>query len=169
MGITLLTKDDQRAIQRLFKTVTQVLREKGIHQWDRFYPNRFVIGNDLKQLHLYGIKHAKDVLAVVTVDQHQSKNYQTLSWHGEEEQAACIHRLAVHPAYQGNSLGKQLLAFAEEQAKKDGCRSIRLDVFSANPSAIAMYQKAGYEKRGQIAYPFRKHPYYCFEKSLNES
>ena len=48
-----------------------------------------------------------------------------------------------------------------------GYTSIRLDAYTANTKAISMYERANYSTIGQIQYPFRKHPYQCFEKMLN--
>lgn len=156
MNIVRLTKADKGSILSLFKAVTRELQKREIKQWDRFYPNRFVIGKDLKQQHLFGMKENNKVIAVITLDRNQSGKYQTISWKVEAEKVGCIHRFAVHPDHQGKGVGKQLLQFAEEQAQREGLQSIRLDVFSANPSAISMYEKAGYQKRGQIFFPFRK-------------
>ncbi|WP_246309895.1 GNAT family N-acetyltransferase [Paenibacillus alginolyticus] len=80
---------------------------------------------------------------------------------------ACIHRLAIHPEYQGRGLGKVLLKFAEQYALDQLCTSVRLDVFSTNNTAVRMYQRAGYVLIGTIRFPFRHEPYYCFEKILN--
>lgn len=166
MNITRLSEADKGYILSLFKAVTAELQKSGIKQWDRFYPNRFVIGKDLKEQHLFGVKEKGQVIAVITVDQNQSEKYQTIIWEDNAEKAGCIHRLAVHPEHQGKGIGKQLLQFAEKQVRREGLQCIRLDVFSSNPSAISMYEKAGYQKRGQIFFPFRKKPYFCFEKRI---
>ena len=147
MNITRLSEADKGHILSLFKAVTAELRKGGIKQWDRFYPNRFVISKDLKEQHLFGVKEKGQVIAVITVDRNQSEKYQTVIWEDDAEKAGCIHRLSVHPEYQGKGIGKQLLQFAEEQVRREGLQSVRLDVFSSNPSAISMYEKAGYQKK----------------------
>ncbi|MEW9702685.1 GNAT family N-acetyltransferase [Paenibacillus sp. SI8] len=63
-------------------------------------------------------------------------------------------------------MGKKLLIFAEEQARARGCTSIRLDAYTANPTALQMYERAGYSKVGLIRYPLRKEPYQCYEKKM---
>ena len=52
----------------------------------------------------------------------------------------------------------------EEEAKKEGASSIRLDVFTKNPRAVKLYEQAGYEYAGD-AY-FRKGKFSLMEKLL---
>jgi len=102
------------------------------------------------------------------LDQNQADGYKSIPWESENSSASCIHRLAVHPDYQGKGMGKRLLQFAENKALHDGSTSIRLDVYSANPTAVAIYEKAGYLNKGEITFPLRKQPYICMEKQLLE-
>jgi ribosomal protein S18 acetylase RimI-like enzyme len=139
------------------------------YQWDRFYPNRFVISGDVKRGAVFGIRDGVKVIGAVVVDRRQSGRYDGLPWCDRIGDPACIHRLAVHPAYQGQGLGKRLLQFAEEQARSAGGTSIRLDVFTGNPAAVGMYRRAGYAEVGAIRYPMRKAPYLCFGKPLSQT
>lgn len=166
MTIVALNSKDKKEVMFLFRSVTQHLQQQGIHQWDRYYPNRFVIASDLKKNNLFGIKIDEQVVAVVVLDTKQSSKYTALKWSDRQGEHACIHRLAVHPNYQGRGLGKRLLRFAESLAVEQGKSSIRLDVYTRNASALGMYSRAGYEQRGEVLFPFRKMPYMCFEKLL---
>lgn len=157
---------DRRSVVDLYKSVTNHLLKNGNDQWDRFYPNVFIIRNDLKKENLYGVKVEDVIIAAVVVDENQSGKYNLVNWLDQKGKPACIHRLAVHPKYQGKGLGKALLKFAEEKAIMNGCSSIRLDVYSANPEALGMYRRAEYKETGVITFPLRKLPYYCFEKVL---
>ncbi|MEK3910597.1 N-acetyltransferase [Paenibacillus sp. FSL H7-0331] len=65
-------------------------------------------------------------------------------------------------------LGSKLLRFAEVYIASYGYTSIRLDVYAENAAALGMYQRGGYSERGNVRYPFRKVPYFCFEKVLNK-
>jgi ribosomal protein S18 acetylase RimI-like enzyme len=81
----------------------------------------------------------------------------------------CLSCMAVHPNHQGKGIGKKLLKFAEDYARNQGFSSIRLDVYTENPSAVSLYEKAGYKEKGEVTFPFRKVPYKCFEKVLKGS
>ena len=80
-----------------------------------------------------------------------------------------IHAFAISPAMQGLSQGKYLLAFCEDVAKKRGCNSIRIDVFSENSASLKFWERSGYSFRGEIRFaskPAGHQRYFCYEKSL---
>ncbi|WP_308637356.1 GNAT family N-acetyltransferase [Paenibacillus silvisoli] len=166
MEIVRLTKEDVKSLVLLYREATVSLRKTGIRQWDRFYPNRFVIGADVRRGTVFGIREEGNVIGAIVVDRRQSGRYGNLRWRDETGEPACIHRLAVYPLCQGRGIGRRLLRFAEEHARSAGGSSIRLDVYSGNDGAVGMYRRAGYSEVGVIRFPMRKVPYYCFEKLL---
>lgn len=153
-------------VKQFYAEITSDLRKKGIDQWDRFYPNRFVMKNDLKNGTLFGIKEENHLIGAIVLDTNESKQYLKLQWEDQSGGPLIIHRLAVHPFHQGKGIGKKLLNFAEEYALKKGHTSIRMDVYSQNPEAVRMYERAGYQIRGSVRFPLRKVPYLCFEKII---
>lgn len=153
-------------MKQFYTKITDHLKKKRIFQWDRFYPNRFVIKDDIKKGNLYGIFEEDQLVAAITLDANGSKRYEQVKWEDFNGYPLIVHRLAVHPYYQGKGFGKILLGFAEESARKNKHTSIRFDVFSENPVAVRLYEKAGYVERGEIHFPFRKAPYKCFEKTV---
>ncbi len=164
MDIVTLKSDDVRAVLDVLKSVTKGLQAEGIKQWDRFYPNRFVVKRDLAIGSLYGIRYLEQIIALVTINGEQSKQYKGILWKDTAGNPAVIHRLAVHPEARGRGLGKRMLQFAEQTARQKDHSSIRLDVYSGNPKAVALYTGHGYERKGEITFPFRKLPYICMEK-----
>ncbi|MFC0211049.1 GNAT family N-acetyltransferase [Paenibacillus chartarius] len=166
MNIVSASNHQIGVIMRLFRSVTRHLRKKGVYQWDLFYPNRWVVSKDVKNKQMYVAMRDQLCVGAVVINEEQSAQYDSLPWQEGGGRPAVIHRLAVHPEHQGQGIGKQLLYFAEEQARAQGCTSIRLDAYTANPAALQMYERAGYSKVGLIRYPFRKEPYQCYEKKL---
>ncbi|MFJ7726774.1 GNAT family N-acetyltransferase [Neobacillus sp. NPDC097160] len=164
MEIQAIELIELKAVIRFYAEITADLRRKGINQWDRFYPNRFIVKSDIKMGNLFGLSTDKKIIGAVAVDTNESKKYRELKWEDEDGKPLMIHRLAVHPDYQGKGYGKQLLQFAEDYSLRNGYSSIRLDVFSLNSGAVKMYERAGYQERGMIRFPFRTAPYKCFEK-----
>ena len=55
-----------------------------------------------------------------------------------------ISDVAVAPGMDGRGIGGRLLAFAEEWARRHGCRFITLGVFPGNERARALYERHGF-------------------------
>jgi ribosomal protein S18 acetylase RimI-like enzyme len=166
MEIHSIGLEESKSVNQLYAEITSDLRKKGVKQWDRFYPNRFIIKADINKGNLFGIMAGEKVVGAVVLDTNESKKYQDLKWEDGKGRPLIIHRLGVHPLYQGKGYGKQLLQFAENYAQLNEYTSIRLDVFSFNPGALKMYERAGYQERGEIRFPFRSAPYKCYEKII---
>jgi ribosomal protein S18 acetylase RimI-like enzyme len=77
-----------------------------------------------------------------------------------------IHRLSVHPEFQGKGVAKEILKFIEACAFENNYSSIRLDAYSGNERALKLYENFGYKKAGQFMYPKRDLPFYCYEKNI---
>jgi len=93
--------------------------------------------------------------------------YSKVKWITPNNKNIYLHRLAVHPNYQGKGYAKQLMNFSFVFAQKNNFISIRLDTFSGNPFNNIFYPKFGFKKLGKIY--FRKQsdkPFYCFEKII---
>jgi GNAT superfamily N-acetyltransferase len=66
---------------------------------------------------------------------------------------------AVKPKLQGAGLGKQLLTFAEEQARTLwNCREMAMTVVSIRAELIAFYERRGYRQTATKPFPFDKEP-----------
>jgi ribosomal protein S18 acetylase RimI-like enzyme len=69
------------------------------------------------------------------------------------EPALELHRVYVYQARQGIGVGRILLAWAIERARRRGAKNLFLGVWESNDRAIAMYESRGFENVG--AYQFR--------------
>ncbi|WP_165971965.1 GNAT family N-acetyltransferase [Paenibacillus piri] len=167
MIISQIEMNDYPAVLALFKAVKTELGKHNNDQWKWIYPNRFTHKTDIGNGAMYGLKEGGALLAVVTVDSLQNRKYEHFPWKDRSGRSACIQRLAVHPREQGRGLGKKLLHYAEQTAISQGFTSIRIEVYETNASAIALYDKNGYEHVGEVRYPMRKSAYITMEKQLN--
>jgi GNAT superfamily N-acetyltransferase len=59
-------------------------------------------------------------------------------------EAAYVHRLAVRRAWAGAGTSDELLSFAAAEAKRNGCRYLRLDCIAARPKLRAIYERHGF-------------------------
>jgi len=58
--------------------------------------------------------------------------------------------LSVQPAQQNTGIGKQLLAAADDYARRQHCDRIHITVISARPELLAWYERHGYRRTGEI-------------------
>lgn len=66
-------------------------------------------------------------------------------WSGTDAES-----LAVHPDYLGTGVGREIMAFIIETAKRTQMKAIRLDVYEKNIPAISMYRGCGFECIGNV-------------------
>jgi putative acetyltransferase len=59
-----------------------------------------------------------------------------------------LKRMFVSPAARGAGAGKAMLKFLEDSAAQRGCRLFRLETGIHQPEALALYERAGYARRG---------------------
>ncbi|WP_027007536.1 GNAT family N-acetyltransferase [Conexibacter woesei] len=60
-----------------------------------------------------------------------------------------VNNVAARPDLQGQGLGRDLLAFAEDEARRRGFAEIRLHTNAAMADNILMYPKLGYTETGR--------------------
>ena len=63
--------------------------------------------------------------------------------------AMFVENVAVHPRYQGQGLGRRLMAFAEEQARAADLPEVRLYTNEAMTHNLAFYRRLGFEETGR--------------------
>jgi len=68
----------------------------------------------------------------------------------KKHKCAEIEHVLVNPKYQGTGIGKELMKFAEKQAKKQGIKSLKLHVRCKNKRAFALYKKCGFNEHAYI-------------------
>jgi len=82
---------------------------------------------------------------------------------GYEGHRGWINYLAVHPDYQRNGFGKEIMLEIEKRLKAKGCPKINLQIRATNANVISFYQKIGFLDDnviglGKILYEDEKYP-----------
>ena len=134
----------------MYKSCVEGMLANNIDQWDKSYPNKDIIMQDLiAQTYFIVIEH-NIIIAGINIDQNQDKTYLPLKWKDKKNQFLVVHRLAVKEFFWGKGIGKSLMIFTEKLAIKKGLNSIRLDTYSGNPKAMNFYKRIGYNEVGTI-------------------
>lgn len=154
----------QGEVMALLEDVKKNMAEQGIDQWDELYPNERDIMSDIKDGTLTLVRQGGSLAAIYTLNRHQDNAYKFGNFKDTSDGYLVLHRLCVHPDNQHTGIAAAALKHIEEEAKKEGVSSIRLDVFTKNPRAVKLYEQAGYEYAGD-AY-FRKGRFSLMEKLL---
>ena len=158
------TLNDLDAITTLIHEAVLNMEQQGIHQWDEIYPTTDDFKTDILSHTLY-VGLINDQLAVVyTLSRDYDEAYNTGNWQKPNEDFYVIHRLCVNLHFQHQGIAKQTMSYIHKQTLSLGASSIRLDVFSKNPYALALYNTCGYKKVGD-AY-WRKGHFYLMETYL---
>jgi len=155
---------DLSSLEALTAACLVQMRAQGIEQWDEIYPDGPVIAQDIATGTLHVLDGPEGIIGCVTVDRRPDPLWQGLRWSADGVPFAAVHRLMVRPSFQGRGLAKRLMLHAEVNAREQGCRSIRLDAFTKNPAALALYQGLGYRLTGTAL--MRKGEFVGFEKLL---
>ncbi|HET8574233.1 MAG TPA: GNAT family N-acetyltransferase [Edaphocola sp.] len=153
-------------IYEIVENCKAALQSGGIFQWTDHYPTLQIIQNDIESGHLYQIQSGKDILGIINISAIQEEEYKNINWSYPVDTSLVIHRLAIDPKHQGQGFAQKLMTFAENYGKQRGFHSIRLDAYSQNTRVLRFYDKRAYAKRGEIYFPGRDLPFYCYEKQL---
>jgi ribosomal protein S18 acetylase RimI-like enzyme len=164
VNIRLAHPDEIEDVLTVVKAAIRHMESQGIHQWDEVYPDRFVLQADLDKGHMHIIEAKGRIAGVVVINEDQSPEYGAVPWQ-YQGRALVVRRLTIDPFHERRGLARQLMAFAEKTAITIGCDTVRLDAFTQNPGAVALYNSLGYRNAGTVQ--FRKGVFYCYEKQMN--
>lgn len=164
MEFSFARKGDLTELMALYRAATQHMDARGVFQWDEIYPSAVIVSEDIArgQMQLGRIEGA--IAVAFALETCARGEYEPAAWRYDESHFIVLHRLCVHPAFQGRGVARQAMDALEAETLARGIRTIRLDAFSQNPTALRLYESRGYEKAGEIQY--RKGLFYLYEKKL---
>ena len=140
--------------------------------WQRgVYPTLETARAALDAGELYVLTDGGRVVASGKINREQMPAYAEVNWQyaAPDEQVLVLHTLTVDPACQGKGYARQFLAFYEDEARRLGCKVLRIDTNAKNTAARAMYAKHGCIESGVIPCVFNGIPgvdLVCMEKKL---
>jgi ribosomal protein S18 acetylase RimI-like enzyme len=125
--------------------------------WNEEYPNRETAEQDLAHQTLYILKKDGKVVAVASIGVFDE--LEDLPW---KPQNPCeLARIGVLPHLQNQGVGTVILRHVMEAAKAKGFDGICMLVGKTNDAALALYEKNGFERCGEV-YRFDI-DFYCYQ------
>ncbi len=146
------TLDDLDVIWQLRLETTQLLKERGIDQWQFQNPTKQTFENDIRLGEFYVYVDQDQIIGMMALKGGIERTYNIIydgSW-GYDHPYLTIHRLAVKRTYLGQHIAEKLLTFADNLAKSKEINYIRIDTYFTNKFAIKLFEQHGYIKRGWI-------------------
>jgi len=164
MKISKAAPADTDSIMELIRLTVNAMQAGGLFQWDENYPSREIITADIEARSLFKLTIKEEIAGIIVLNEEQFPDYQNLKWEDNGGRFLVVHRLCVLPRFQGKGLAKQLMSFTEGYAGKNKYGSIRLDTYTLNQKALALYDSLGYRRAGMVS--FRDKNFQCFEKVI---
>ena len=172
--IRLATAADLPAVAAIYDAIlTQEEAGPVYTNWQRGkYPTLDTARQVLAEGTLYvGEDEAGFLWGVVNLNALQLPEYAEIPWSiaAKEEAVAVIHTLCIHPATRGRGYARQMVAFCEEESRRQGKTVIRLDTWEGNLPANQMYPTLGYSFAGATEFFFQGFIHEilnCYDKAL---
>ncbi|MDH3697366.1 MAG: GNAT family N-acetyltransferase [Flavobacteriaceae bacterium] len=140
---------------------------RDIFQWNEHYPSAEVFREDIKKGRLYVLEQDSKIIGIIALCTEIDEEYKMVEWLTDHDHNLYVHRLAVHPDYQGKGNARKLMDFAEKHARDHHYTSIRLDTFSQNKRNQRFYEERGYTRLGDVYFPKQSpDPFHCYELCL---
>jgi ribosomal protein S18 acetylase RimI-like enzyme len=149
----LATRDDALEILKLYRGL---IGTAGC-TWNLNYPDEEIVNDDIKNESLYLLKEDNQIISAAFAG--HSDELQNLKWLSGNP--CDLARICVLQSKQNQGIGSLMLKNIVEAAKKRGFDGIRMLVSKNNPSALALYDKNGFTRYGEVnMYDI---DFYCYE------
>ena len=173
MNIRPATAADIPAITAIYDAILDREEAGPVYtNWQRGkYPTADTARQALKAGTLYVGEENGFLWGVVNLNGIQLPEYDVIPWTipAERDRVAVIHTLCIHPAASGQGRAKQMVAFCEEESRRQGKTVMRLDTWEGNLPANRMYPALGYRYAGAAEFFFQgfiREILNCYEKVL---
>lgn len=146
------TAQDLPEIMKIINDSKVMLKDNGIDQWQKGYPDESVMLEDISNGDLYFAQEEGKSVAILALVFDVDPNY----LHIEEGKwltdlpYSVIHRVAVGKEYLGKGMMGRIFAHSEEMTLEKGLKSMRIDTHPENKSMQRALTKAGYEYCGHV-------------------
>ena len=147
-------------------------RPRSYTNWERGkYPTVDTARRALEEGTLWVALEGEELYGCFNLNAVQLPEYDRIPWSipARREEVGVIHTLVISPRWAGRGKARELVAFCEEEARRQGRTVIRLDTYEGNIPANAMYPRLGYTYAGMTEFFFMgfiRENLNCYEKKL---
>ena len=141
MKIRQAVKEDQEAIDAMYKRRVNYNDAHGIHQWTldevgwKAFSKLYTVKN-----YYVGIEQGEIVCGLFIVD------IDELYWPDMPKgKSLYLHKICVDPKHSGKGYADAMIQFFIEKGRKEGYKDVRLDVRSHKDKLRAMYERNGFQ------------------------
>ena len=166
--IELAEINDINYIMKMIHDCANDLIDKNIFQWNEKYPSRDIFLSDIEKKNLFILKNNSGIIGCIALSHEKDIEYTDVKWLTKDDKNLYLHRLAVDPKFQKKGIGKLLMDFAEDFARDNKFKSVRLDTFSKNERNNRFYRSRKYTKLDDVYFLNQSEfPFHCYEKILD--
>jgi ribosomal protein S18 acetylase RimI-like enzyme len=133
------TKDDLNTISWLFEQAMELQGKNGYKVWEGI--DKIALQKDIDERLQYKIVKGEDILCIFSV-QHNDP----FIWRDRDQDGAIyLHRIVVNPHFKGQKQFQKVLNWAEQFARQNNVRFVRMDTWADNLKIIDYYKSFGFE------------------------
>ncbi|MCT2344677.1 GNAT family N-acetyltransferase [Niallia taxi] len=166
MEIRQATINDLEKIMEVAAKTVKIMNEEGNDQWSDKYPAEKDFKADIENSALFVAFMDDKVVGSIAIDRIGGKNYDLIEWTLPDNNYYVIHRLMVDPEIRGGGIASKLLSFAEVFARENDTFYLKTDTYAINEKAQNLFLKNGFNKVGELHFPGKERPFYCFDKTF---
>ena len=172
--IRLANPSDLDAIAEIYEEILDAedARPVSYTNWQRGkYPTRDTAKATLEAGTLWVAEEEGVLYGCVNLNGEQLPEYDSIPWtiSAQPGEVGVIHTLVIRPSWSGKGKARAFVAFCEEELRRQGKRTVRLDTHEGNLPANTMYPRLGYTFAGATEFFFQGFIHEvlnCYEKAL---
>ena len=146
--------DDLEEIMKITCEAREVLRKRGVDQWQGEYPDSRDFLKDIEKGECRVFFHGEEMAGFFVLSASEEPVFSGIrdgKW-TEGVPGCVLHRAAVAAKYRGSGLAERMLKAAEQEAESLGFHCIRTDTHKKNKAMMNLLKKLGYRYRGNLLY-----------------
>jgi hypothetical protein len=143
MNIVNSTLDDIETIFYLFDSAIEYQKKNGYDLWPQF--SRELIESEIKENRHWKVIIGNEIACIFSVVYSDP-----VIW-GERnnDPSVYLHRITINSLFKGKGMIGQIKSWAENHARKNNKKYLRMDTWGNNKSLRTYYEKAGFNYIGQ--------------------